>query len=151
MKFLDLFLLKAILFASALLLLQVVFAPKANLLFVAILVFASLLSLQETMVLAILAAAFNSALLYSSAYPWLYLVFGLAAAAINPKQIPDKFIVILLYAIFFTALYESFNPNSTAYFDRLVETLPMTALVAAGMYFLVLFLFKDYIVKKAKF
>ncbi len=151
MKFLDLFLLKATLFASALLLLQLVFAPKANLLFIAILVFASLLSVQETVVLAILAAAFNSALLYSSSYPWLYLVFGLAAALINPKQIPDKFIVTLLYAIFFTALYEAFNPNSSAYFDRLVETLPTTALVAAGMYFSVLLLFKDYVPKRVKF
>lgn len=151
MRFFDLFLLKATLFASALLLLQIVFAPKANLLFIAILVFASLLTARETIVLAILAAAFNAALLYSSSYHWLYLVFALAATTINPKQIPDKFIVTLLYAIFFTALYEAFNPNSSAYFDRLVEILPMTAVVAAAMYFVVLLLFKDYVPKRVKF
>ncbi len=149
MRFIDWFLLKAALLAFVLLLLQVVFAPKVNLLFTAILVFASLLSSYETLVLAVIAAALTAALLYSTTYPWYYLLVALIASVINPKQIPDKFIVTILYAIVFTALVEIFNPNSTAYFDRLVETLPATAFAAIPLYFLVLFLFGDNIPKRS--
>ncbi len=151
MKFLDAFLLKAVLLVLALLLLQIVFDPKVNLLFTAVLVFASLLGFYETLVLAVLASSFSVALLYHSNYPWLYIVFALIAAWINPKQIPDKFIVTLLYAILFTAIYECFNPNSSAYFDRLLLSLPATAFAAAIMYFSFLILFKEFLPKPKKF
>ena len=149
MKLLDWFLLKAALLAFVLLLLQVVFAPKVNLLLTCVLVFASMLSIYETLALAVLASTLTAALLYHGAYPWYYLVLGLIASLINPKQIPDKFIVTILYAILFTAAVELFNPNSTAYFDRLVESLPVTAFAAIPLYFLVLLLFKDYIPKRS--
>jgi|GEM_PF-3061002 len=149
MKFFNSFLLKATLFAFVLLLLQIVFAFKVNLLLTAILVFASLLGSYETLILAILALCFSSAFLYNGAYAWHYLLVALVAARINPKQIPDKFIVTILYAIVFTASIEIFNPNSTAYFDRLVETLPLTALAAIVLYFITLFLFRDNIPKRS--
>ncbi len=150
MKLTNAFLFKAALLALVLLLLQIVFAPRVNLLFTAILVFASLLGFYETLFMAVIAASLSVALLYHSNYPWLYIVFAVLATKLNPKQIPDKFIVSLLYAIFFTAIYECFNPNSSAYFDRLLITLPSAALAATLMHFGVLLVFKDSLPQRKK-
>ncbi len=148
MKFLETFLFRAILLALILVFFQTIFSLKVNLLFTAILVFASLLGSYETLVLAAFGAVLSSAVLYHQDFPWFYIAVGLVASLINPKQIPDKFIVSILYVICFTALAEIFNPNSSSYFDRLIETIPITAVFAIPMHFIFLYLFHDVLPKR---
>ncbi len=121
------------------LLIQIIFAPKVNLLLALILVFASLTTLSETLLLSVFAAALTSALLYQEHYPWVYIGVGLLASLLNPKQIPDKFILTLLYAIIFTALTEILNPNSSSYFDRLILSVPLATLAVIPLYFILLY------------
>lgn len=122
-------------------LLQLSVAPDFNLLFCSILVFAAALPFVWTMWLALLYVIFSSLFFYDSALLWQYLLVAFVAGYFNPKQVPDKFLIVLLYSILFTAFWEFFNPNSLSYLDNLIESVLLNSAMLVPLYFLLRLLF----------
>lgn len=81
-------------------------------------------------------------LLYDKSIFWLYPLFSFIAFKINPKQISDKFLICVLYTIFFTPLYELFSQSSLSYLDRVSESILANIAIVPALYLIVKLTFK---------
>lgn len=112
-------------------------SANVNLIFCSILVFASLLSFQENLLASSFFTIFSAMLFYDNSIYWFYLIISFVAYRLNPEQIADKFLICLLYAIFFTPVFEIFNPLNMSYLDKLIQSTLVNTLTVIPLFFIV--------------
>ena len=112
-----------------------------NLILCSLIVFASYLSLFEVIVASIFFAAFTSMLLYDAQIYWYYPILAIIARFVNPDQISDKFLVAFFYTLFFTTIYEFFNENTLAFYDRLIGGILVNLLTMLVLFIVVRIVF----------
>lgn len=110
---------------------------QVNLVFCSLIVFASTLTLFETVVAAVFFTVASSMLLFDGDIYWFYIVGAALAAWINPAFIPDKFLISLLYTLTFTPLFELMSPSSTPYWDRTMEAVLLNVLTVIPLFVIV--------------
>lgn len=106
-----------------------------NLVFCSLIVFASILGFTENLIAVTLFTTFSAMLFYDGSIYWLYPVLSMIAYKLNPEQIPDKFLICVLYTIVFSALTEIFNPASTGYIDKVMEAVLINTATIVPLYF----------------
>lgn len=114
---------------------------QVNLIFCSMIVFASMLTLLETMIAAVFFTISISTLLYDGQIYWFYPIAAAFASKLNPDFIPDKFLIAILYTIGFTPLFELMNTSSTAYWDRTMEAVLLNVLTVIPIYIIVKMVF----------
>ena len=110
--------------------------------FACIIVFASLLSLYEATLTALIFMIFVSMFSYDSQILWIYPVLAILGTKLNPSNIDDKFLVCIVYVLIFTPLLELFNPSSLGFLARTLNSSLSTIITAIPLFFLVKVLFK---------
>ena len=111
--------------------------------FACIIVFASLLSLYEATLAALIFMIFVSMFSYDSQILWIYPVIAILGTKLNPSNIDDKFLVCIVYALLFTPLLELFSSSSLSLVARTLNSSLSTIITAIPLFFLVKILFKS--------
>jgi hypothetical protein len=104
-------------------------------------VFASMLGVLENLAASVFFTVFYSMLFHNGDIYWFYPVIAVLASKFNPEQIADKFLICVLYTIFFTALHEIFNPSSLSYFDKIMEGTLVNLITMIPLFLLIKVLF----------
>ena len=111
--------------------------------FATVIVFASLLSLYESCLAALIFMVMISCYSYDSQILWIYPIIAFIGVKLNPNSIDDKFLVTIVYSLLFTPLLELFSYSNQAYFTRTLNSCLSTIASVVILFFIVKSLFKS--------
>lgn len=144
---------KVFLFCFFLVIFQVAFLDEfftlpINLAFVAILIFAAIAPIYEAILAGLIFTVLLSMLSFDSSVSWFLLPLSFFAVKFNPKLIPDKLLLTLIYILFFTPIVEFINLPQHFSFPLLLHSCLSNIILALPLYFLMRRIF---IAKRASF
>lgn len=137
---------KVFLFCFFILIVQIALVEEfrfssVNLVFGSLIVFSSILSTTEVILGSVFFTVFSAMLFYNGDILWVYPIVAIGASKFNPEQIPDKFLLCLIYTILLTPVLEIFNPSSLSYLEKVSEGILVNLVSIIPLFFLVKFIF----------
>jgi hypothetical protein len=120
---------------------------NVNLLFSSLIVFAGIRNTKEVILANLFFIILSTMLLYDASIPWIYALVSITASRLNPEQIPDKFLLCMIYTIFLTPIIEAFNPMTSSYIEKISEGILVNLISMLPLFFLIKFFFHKKIEK----